>query len=55
MLQILFPPKAAQLEVRKGVQGGEYSVAKVKVASLRKKDVPELLLILNQIAQQVEG
>jgi len=55
MLKILFPPKAAELEVRKGIKNGEYSVAKVKVSSLRKKDVPELLLVLNEVAHQVEG
>lgn len=54
-MKILFPPKAAELEVRKGVKNGEYSVARVKVSSLRKKDVPELLLVLTQVAQHVEG
>jgi len=38
------------LEVRKGLTGGSYCVIKVKVGSLRKKDLNEILGVMELIA-----
>ena len=38
------------LEVRKGLTGGTYCVVKVKVGSLRKKDLNDVLGVMELIA-----
>ena len=42
------------LEVRRGLQGGEYSVAKLKLGSLPKRDLESILMVLNEIAKQTQ-
>ncbi len=43
-----------ELEVRKGLTGGNYSVAKMKLGSLPKKELPNVLILLNEIARQTQ-
>ena len=43
-----------ELEVRKGFTGGDYSVAKMKLGSLPKKDLHNVLVLLNEIAKQTQ-
>ena len=42
------------LEVRKGFGNEGYSSVKVKLSKMAKKDLPQVLSMLDQIAQKVE-
>ena len=42
-----------ELEVRKGVQGGGYTVAKAKIASLPKRELQGVLADMHQITEVV--
>jgi hypothetical protein len=55
MFKVFFPRQAAQLRVSHGVKNGEYSTCEVRLSSLRSKDIPELLLVLKEVAQHANG
>ena len=41
-----------EIEIRKGLTGGDYAVSKIKINNLRKKDLPGVLSIMHEITER---
>ena len=42
----------SEIEVRKGLTGGDYCVVKIKLGTLAKKELPGVLAIMHEITER---